>query len=299
MNRTTAEFKDYLTYIRKCSKDTVDSYIRDALKFHTFLDEEEIDFTEIEEVDIRNFLATELNNGVSKRTCKRRLSSLKLYYQFMTDKQYVPSNPFLLVSSPKIKKTYPIVLQDNQIEQLLNDNKKRKDQFGIRDQVILEILYYTGVRASELVNITLQDIDLTNRTIRIVGKGNKERYVGFTTQCKETIDFYLKKDRYKYTKLSNKLDNHLILNGKGEKLTRRGLDFILDQIEEKTGNFYGLHPHTLRHTFATHLLNNGASLFIIQELLGHSSLNATQIYTHVNEENLKKTYFNFHPRAKK
>ena len=185
------------------------------------------------------------------------------------------------------------------IKDILEDNKKRNDELMLRDQVILEILYYTGIRASECVSLEIQDLNFYSRIIRIVGKGNKERLVPFTIECKKTIERYLKDLRPILASRQLEPSNILILNNNGKKLTTRGLEYILDQIQEKTGNFLDLHPHVLRHSFATHLLENGADLRVIQELLGHESLNATQVYTHVTEEAMKKTYEAFHPRAKK
>jgi len=299
MDRTGSEFLEHLKYNRNYSDQTIESYRRDIEKFQQFLADEEASLNEVDVLVIRNFLTRELNDGISKRSCKRRLSALRLYYEFMVDKKYVNNNPFVIVASPKIDKTLPKVLRENQIEDLLSKNKDRKDSLMIRDQAILETLYYTGVRASELINITLQDINFIRRFIRIIGKGNKERYVPFTEDCRDTIQTYLKDLR---PNLINRIDadsQYLFLNSDGKKLTRRGLDYILDTIEEKTGLFIGLHPHLLRHTFATELLNNGASLLDIQELMGHASLNATQVYTHVSEEAMKKTYMACHPRAKK
>lgn len=297
MNRTIAEFVEYLKLNRNYSGDTIDSYKRDCLIFHSFLDDEDLDFDLIDEKNIRTFMSFQLNDGISKKTLRRRISALKLYYEFMLKKGYIKSNPFILLSSLKLDKTFPTVLRKNQIEDLFKSNRNRKDEMMIRDQAIIEVLYYTGVRASEFCNITLQDINFNQRIVRIIGKGNKERYVPFTESCKATMMEYLKKERPILFAKSDTPDNHFILNSNGKKLTRRGLDFILKDIEMKTGSLFSLHAHTLRHSFATHLLENGASLFVIQELLGHTSLNATQVYTHVTEEYMKDTYKKCHPRA--
>jgi integrase/recombinase XerC len=168
-----------------------------------------------------------------------------------------------------------------------------------RDQVILEILYYSGIRVSELVGIKLTDINFAERIIRIKGKGNKERIVPFTKECGETIQFYVKNIRSELIKKAITDSTILILNNNGQKLTTRGVEYILKKIDEDIGLNYGLHPHLLRHSFASHLLSNGADLRIIQELLGHESINATQVYTHVNKEKLIKEYSKKHPRAKK
>ena len=169
----------------------------------------------------------------------------------------------------------------------------------MRDQAILEVLYFCGIRAAELVNIDVQSVNLPKRFIRVFGKGSKERLVPFSVECKTILEKYMKEDRPKLLEKSQMPTPALFMNNKGQRLTTRGLEYILDKIEEKTGLFVGLHPHILRHSFATHLLENGADLRVIQELLGHESINATQVYTHVTEEAMKDAYFNAFPRAHK
>ena len=299
MNKPLKLFLEHLQNERNYSLQTVESYRRDVEKFFDFLRDEDLGMNEIDLVTIRNFLTIELNSGISKRSCKRRLSALKHFYDYCYKNGYVDENPFIFITSPKTERKFPKVLYKDQVKDILKANKERTDSLMLRDQVILEILYYTGIRASECVGLTIQDVNFYNRMIRVLGKGNKERLVPFTNECKTTIELYLKECRP--TLASKKLEptSALILNNSGEKLTTRGLEYILDKIEEKTGLYVGLHPHILRHSFATHLLENGADLRVIQELLGHENLNATQIYTHVSEEAMKQTYMSFHPRAKK
>ena len=169
----------------------------------------------------------------------------------------------------------------------------------LRDQIILELLYVTGIRVSELTNITIPDVNLRHRYIKIIGKGNKERIVPYTEDCSLTLDEYLKKCRPTLGMKNEEIPIHLILNNRGKKMTPRGVEEALKGIENKTGLYFKLHPHKLRHTFATHLLENGANLREIQTLLGHESLNATQVYTHVTEAGMKNEYLKSHPRAKK
>ncbi len=210
-------------------------------------------------------------------------------------------NPFLFISSPKKEIRYPRVLYVEQINNLLKCNAARTDELALRDQCILELLYASGVRVSELVKISLKDIDIRNRHIRIFGKGSKERIVPFNKSAQAAIKNYVANSRdqllARYS-LSVQYD-YLFLNSQGKPLTSRGVEYILKEIEKKTGCNYDLHPHLLRHTFATHLLENGADLRVIQELLGHESLNTTQIYTHVTEEAMKCQFLASHPRAKK
>lgn len=299
MNKPLRLFLDHLENERNYSLKTVESYRRDIEKFFSFLLIEDVGMNEIDVITIRNFLTVELNSGISKRSCKRRLSALKHFYDYCYKNGLVDENPFIFISSPKTESKFPKFLYKDQIGDILKANRERTDDLMLRDQVVLEILYYTGIRASECVNLTIQDVSFNIRTLRVVGKGNKERMVPFTNECKITIESYLKTCRPMLANKKMEPTRALILNNSGEKLTTRGLEYILDKIEERIGLYVGLHPHILRHSFATHLLENGADLRVIQELLGHENLNATQIYTHVSEEAMKHTYLTFHPRAKK
>lgn len=299
MNKPLKDFLESLKFERVYSNETIRSYQNDIEKFFDFLLKEDINMDDVDVIVIRNFLTEEINAGISKRSCKRRLSSLKLFYEFCHKKQYVKDNPFNYISYPKTEKRFPKVLYKEQIDEILSENKKRNDFLAIRDQAILEVLYYCGLRASELVNIELQHVSLRKRFIRVLGKGNKERMVPFTEECAKTLETYLNVSRGEILSKNKEPINYLFLNSNGEKLTTRGLEYILDKIEEKNSLFVGIHPHILRHSFATHLLENGADLRVIQELLGHESLNTTQVYTHVSEKAMQETYLKFFPRAKK
>lgn len=299
MNKATVGFLDHLKNERNYSDTTIASYSHDLDIFFKFLLNEGTLMDEVDQITIRNFLTEELNRGVSKRSCKRRLSSLRLFYAYLVREKVVKDNPFIFVSAPKTETKYPHALYKEQIENIFKENAKRTDELASRDQAILELLYYSGIRAAELVSLDVQDVDLKKRFVRVFGKGRKERMVPFTAQCQKCLQDYLTKLR------PNLLSKALIpspaffLNAKGDRLTTRGLEYILDSIEEKTGTFIDLHPHLLRHSFATHLLENGADLRVIQELLGHASINATQVYTHVSVEAMQKEYANAHPRAHK
>lgn len=299
MNKPTSDFLYYLENERNYSKKTVDSYSRDIDGFFKFLLREDVNMDEVDQIVIRNYLTDELNRGVSKRSLKRRICALKHFYSFLSSREYLKDNPFIFVQSPKVEKRYPKTLYKDQVQEILVENRKRKDELAERDQAILSTLYYTGMRASELVGLKLQSVDLPRRLIHVIGKGDKERIVPITQECRKDIETYIKGERNRLYLLSKEKTEALFLNAKGEALTSRGLEFILDQIEMKTGTFVGLHPHILRHSFATHLLENGADLRVIQELLGHENINTTQIYTHVTEEAMKEAYSFSHPRAHK
>ena len=311
MNKPTHDFLEYLKKERNYSDKTILSYQHDIDKFFNFILNEGVLMDEVDQIVIRNFLTEELNGGVSKRSCKRRLSALKGFYSYLVREKVVKDNPFLLVSSPKSDKTFPRVLYKDQINEIIDNNRKRTDPLKVRDQAILSMLYFCGLRAAELVGLNVQDVNLRNRYVRVLGKGRKERLVPFTEECKNDVQEYLDNLRPELLKIQNKPTPALFLPDytytsdteekakKEPRMTTRGLAYILDKIEEKTGTFVGLHPHILRHSFATHLLDNGADLKVIQELLGHSSLNATQVYTHVSVEAMKQEYIDAFPRAKK
>ncbi len=299
MNKPAAEFLAYLRVERNYSKKTIDSYTRDINKFLNFIYEEGVDMEDVDVIVIRNFLTEELNSGVSKRSCKRRLSCLKHLYKFLFSRGYVKENPFVFVTTPKTEKKLPHVLYKEQIDEIFKQNRLRTDELQERDQAILSVLYFSGIRASELCGITLQDMNLRQRFIRVIGKGDKERIVPFSEECKVDVERYINHSRKEFLSHTKDMPNQLFLTKDGNPLTVRTLERILDAIETKTGMFINLHPHILRHSYATHLLENGADLRIIQELLGHESINATQIYTHVSEEAMVDAYNSAFPRAHK
>ena len=254
MNRQTADFLNYLRYERNYSSQTIISYSRDIDKFFRFLSEEGLDMEEVDQIVIRNFLTDELNSGVSKRSCKRRLCALRHFYKYMVRREMVKDNPFVFVSSPKTEKTLPKFLYKDQVREILDENKKRDDLLAYRDQAILSTLYYSGIRASELVSLELQSVSLPRRTLRVLGKGNKERIVPISEECKKDIETYMKTTRMELASRNKEGTKVLFLNDHGNKLTTRGLEYILDQIEQKTGSFVGLHPHILRHSFILQFL---------------------------------------------
>ncbi len=299
MNLYIRKFQEHLKLDLNYSLKTIDSYTRDIEKFFLFISNEGLKVEEVDILVVRNFLTVELNNGVSKRSCRRRIAALKHFYSYLSELSLIKINPFVQINNLKLEKRYPHPLYKEQIEQIFLLNKERKDALILRDQAIIELLYYTGIRVSELVNLDVQDINMNDRIALVHGKGNKDRFVPFTAECLKTLSLYLKELRPILFKKSLDLCPALFLNTKGERLTYRGVEFILKNIEQKTGQFVGLHPHLLRHSFATHLLENGLDIAFIQELLGHKSINATQVYTHVTEEAMKEEYDKIFPRAKK
>ncbi len=300
----TVEVKNFLEYLRhnlRFSEKTIDAYSRDINAFYMFMFENSRDIYDVDKDFIRDYLASQIAKGNKRKTLCRHLASLRHFYNYLIDNdKEIISNPFILIDNPRKEKKLPDVLTETQIETLFEENRKRKDDLAIRDQLILEMLYDTGVRVSELVNIKIQDIDIHYFDIRILGKGNKTRIVKFDEGVAKLIKTYMQKCRdHLESKQRGRTTDYLLLSNQGKKLTTRGVEYILKQVELKTGLDYGLHPHTLRHSFATNMLNVGADLRVIQTLLGHASLNTTQVYTHVSLEQIKGEYFSSHPRAKK
>lgn len=301
MLKDIEEFINYLELELNYSHYTCVSYQKDIEDFYKFIFSQGFDIADVDTDLIRNYLSIELEKGISKKTLCRRLSSLRHFFNYQVEHKYLSQNPFIFVRSPKKEIRYPRALYIEQIENLFSKNKERTDEYVLRDQAIIELLYASGIRVSELINIRLNDIDLKSRTVRILAKGRKERLAPFSYSCKQTVEKYINDSR-DYLLAKNKTDyncEYLFLSSFGKKLSSRGVEYILKEIEKKTGCNYGLHPHIFRHSFATHLLEGGADLRVIQELLGHESLNTTQIYTQVTEESLKSQYLTAHPRAKK
>ncbi len=300
MSDEISMYKEYLKLEKGYSDKTIESYLEDIKKFYKYAEKRGFNPLKVSNLTIRGFLSDERLNNISKRTLKRRLSGLRSFYDYLEKNKYVKFNPFVAVTSPKADIKYPKVLFDDDVEKLLKANLERKDELMERDQAILELLYASGFRGSELVNINVSDVDFRGRIIKVLGKGSKERIVPFSVECQKALNTYYKDLRPKLLlkSTSEEISTKLFLNSKGEKLTLRGLEYILHQIENKTGIFLGLHPHMLRHTFATGLLERGADLRVIQTMLGHASISTTQIYTHVTTEAMKKEYNEAHPRAK-
>jgi integrase/recombinase XerC len=291
-------FLDYLKIERNAAKNTIDIYYHDITHFIRFMENENISM--LEEVDhliIRNYLTTLYKQGLSKRSVARHISALRTFYKILMRENVVESNPFKQISLPKQDKPIPHFLYDEEMEVILS-TMDSDTSLGQRNIAIIELMYATGIRVSECVQLTLQDIDFDLQTILVLGKGNKERYVPFGEFAKDALSRYILNGRKDLVNKQNTSTNYIFVNAEGAPLTTRGVQYILNKIAKDIGLTVKLHPHKLRHTFATHLLNNGADLRVVQELLGHSTLSTTQIYTHVSKDRLSKVYQNAHPRAK-
>ena len=288
-------FIDYLKYQKNYSDYTISSYHSDIIEYLDYLNREVLDFKSIEYSDIRFYLMYLKDEKKDNNTSiNRKLSSLRSFYKYLANEKIVKSNVFGLVNGPKKSKKLPRYFEYNELEELFNVPDKRTD-LGQRDLLILEMLYATGVRVGELVNIKVSDIDLGRRNILILGKGNKERFVTYGEYCEDILKLYLSDGR---VSLNSSDSDYLFLNNRGGVLTERGVRYILDQLIQKTSINKKISPHMIRHSFATHLLNAGCDLLTVQKLLGHESIKATQIYTHVTTDRLKEVYYNSFPRAK-
>ena len=270
------------------------SYKNDIEEFFSYLERESLSFLDINYDDLRfylMYLKEEKND--SNSSIDRKLSGLRGFYKFLANEGYVSKNVFSLVNGPKKEKKLPRYFEYNELEELFNVCDDTP--MGQRDLLILEMLYGTGVRVGELVNIKVKDIDLSTKSILILGKGNKERIVTYGEYCSDALITYLNDG---YHRLNIKNEDYLFLNKNGGVITERGVRYVLEQIIKKTSLNKNISPHMLRHSFATHLLNGGCDLITVQKLLGHESIKATQIYTHVTTDRLKEVYYNSFPRAK-
>lgn len=296
MEKEIDRFIEYLKYQRNYSDFTCNNYKKDLNEYNSFILSNKINYKNMDYNEAKEYVIYLNKKNDVKSTISRKLSSLRTFYKYLVLNNKVESNPFLLVSSPKKEKRIPKFINYNNMEEILNvPNIKTKE--GQRERVILEVLYASGVRVSELVNIKLKDIDFSNKNILIFGKGSKERLVSFGDYALEYINLYLKEGRNLL--LDGVKSDYLIVGKKSEKLTTRRVEQIIDDIIKRTSIKLNITPHMFRHTFATHLLDNGCDLLVVQELLGHASLSSTEIYTHVSNEHLREVYLKCHPRNKR
>lgn len=287
------EFVDYLKIVKNYSDNTIRNYEIDLDEYKVFLDHKGITNYNVDYKIVREYIEYLNKLNYKSNTISRRISALRSFYKFLYKKNKVSFNPMVLINNPKKEKELPKFLYVNEIEELLSqmDNSIQ----GIRDHLIIELLYSTGIRVSELVNIKIKDIDFNNKIIKIIGKGSKERIVIYGSYLENVLNNYLNNSRC-FIKNYNNTD-YLVINMNGNKITDRSIRNIINKYMKMTTIQKRISPHTLRHTFATHLLDNGCDLRAVQELLGHSDLGTTQIYTHISNERLRDVYLKSHPRA--
>ncbi|MGI6487200.1 MAG: site-specific tyrosine recombinase XerD [Syntrophothermaceae bacterium] len=295
MNEYLQLFRGYLNFEKGLSPNTLEAYSRDLRKFFAYLHRRGIKQpTEIKRTDIVDYLGWMLDQGAAYSSMARSLSTLKAFFRFMIQDGYLEHNPTDNVESPRLRRRLPEVLSIKEVEILL-DQPNPVTVIGIRDRAMLELMYATGLRVSELLSLQLDDINLTAGYVRCLGKGKKERIVPVNQTSIFWVERYIGRSRRQLVK--SHLERTLFVNARGRKLSRQGFWKILNGYTRQAGINKSITPHTLRHSFATHLLENGADLRAVQEMLGHADISTTQIYTHLTRTHLREVYQKSHPRA--
>lgn len=284
------QFLNYLKVIKKDSTYTINSYRNDLMELYDYT----IDLTEISPKTVQEYLEYLYDRGLNRNSIARKLSAIRSFYQYLKKENKIQENYFKEINNPKKQQSLPKYVKDNDLEKMFHSFNK-KTPLGQRNACILEMLYATGIRVGELVNIKINDINFYDNTIKIMGKGQKERIVIYGSFCEDALNLYIQDGRKKLMKQENEF---LFLNKNGTQLSTRYIREILNDTIRKCEMDYHISPHTLRHTFATDMLNAGADLMSVKELLGHSSINTTSIYTHLTNEQIKKVYNFAHPRSK-
>lgn len=294
MRRELSDFLDYLRYERNASVHTVSSYGRDLNQFIDYISERGGSLRKVDNVQIRGFMAQLHERKLKKSSAARKLAAIRSFFQFGVKKKWVAANPAKAVSSPKQEKRVPSFLSEEEMAGFL-DVPPTEKPLHLRDRAILELLYASGIRVSELVGINLEDANLGERLIRVLGKGKKERLIPFGRMAAERLSVYL---RARPDLVQDGIgEKALFLNYQGRRISSRSVERIVDKYIRLTAVKRKISPHSLRHSFASHLLSRGADLRVIQELLGHESLATTQKYTHLNLGQLMDVYRKSHPRS--
>ncbi len=284
------QYIDYLKIDKRASKNTILSYQSDLLMLEEYLNGK--DPISLSRDDIVSFLKVRSDNGISTRTNAHTITILRDFYKFLIKQSYIKSNPMDMIDSPKMYKKLPKALSVEEVDKLLNI--KLQTPYDYRNKAMLELMYATGMRISELINLKLTDIDFENETIRVLGKGSKERKVPIGEYAMKYLNIYIKYYRSYFVKETS---DYVFLSVRGDKMTRQAFFKILKQIARKQGIDTDFSPHTIRHSFATHMLEAGADLRSIQELLGHESISTTQIYTNITDKFRDDNYHMYHPHG--
>ena len=298
MDRYADRFLTYLKAERNYSKHTLISYSHDLKDFYVFLGDANIESADV--LFLRKYLALLKENNLSKRTMARKMAAMRTFFRFLIREGYLKVNPMSSLRTPKLEKKLPMVLDENEISRLIE--APTDDVAGRRDRAILETLYSTGMRVSEIVQLNFDGVDFIGGVCRVVGKGSKERICPIGDRALRSIRHYLELREAEEKKRKKKIGERALFlnhspNQSGSRITDRSIRRIVDKYIAQTCRRENISPHTLRHSFATHLLNRGADLRSVQELLGHENLSTTQIYTHVSTQRLKEAYDKAHPRA--
>jgi integrase/recombinase XerC len=294
-------FLDHMRVEKSASNLTLVSYRTDLLQFFNFIagkyetPREKIPRELFNHKSVREYLAYMQQQGLSRSTMARKLAALRSFVRYLCRENILQGNPIAAVATPKQDKKLPRFLYPVEVEMLMSAPNINSSA-GKRDRAILETLYATGIRVSELVGIDLRDIDLVEAIVKVKGKGNKERIVPLGSKAREAIKAYINEARASFARKSGENTGAVFLNKYGKRLSERSIRNLLNKYVEEVALNQKVHPHMLRHSFATHLLNNGADLRSVQELLGHVKLSTTQIYTHLTRENIKNIHNDTHPR---
>lgn len=296
----TDALKDYLHFLqveRQLAKNTLTSYERDLkLYIHDLSKRQQLtSLNEVERIQILAHLQILKTSGMSSRTMARHISSIRSFHQFLLRERISTTDPTVHLEMPQLEKTLPKILSIEEIEELLATPDTTKPQ-GLRDKAMLEVLYASGMRISECISLSLEDVHITMGFVRCFGKGGKERIIPLGRTAIAACDEYLREGRPKLIKTNHRTDV-IFINQRGKPLTRQGVWKLMKEHAAKASIKNDITPHTLRHSFATHLIENGADLRAVQEMLGHADISTTQIYTHVSKTRLKEVYKQFHPRA--
>jgi integrase/recombinase XerD len=290
-------FMDYIGFEKGLTGNTQAAYKRDLNKFLTYLTKHHptlLKWEEVSKKEIISFLAWEMDEGAAHATVARNLSSIKSFYKFMVMEDHIAINPTTDLETPKINRKLPRVLSIEEVDKLIEQCNVMLP-LGLRDRAMLELMYGTGLRVSELLSLQIDDINFTAGFLRCLGKGRKERIVPVNNSSVLWVERYLARSRN--TLVKSQYERTLFLNAHGHPLSRQGFFKLLAQYGEKSGIKKEITPHTLRHSFATHLLENGADLRAVQEMLGHADISTTQIYTHITRSRIREVYQQCHPRA--
>lgn len=305
MEQYLEDFKKHLMYERNVSEHTLRNYLSDLEQFHDYLcpvDKQgvrrEVNIRDIDNITIREYMATLYSKNKKKTSIARKLATLRTFFKYLCREGILEMNPARLVSSPRLEKKLPNYLTVEEVIRFI-EIPDLETVLGKRDRAILEMLYGTGVRVSELVNLNLQDIDFNQMTVRVRGKGRKERIVPFGEYAKKAVELYLgvRGELMMNAPEDKRVPNAVFYNYQGTRITTRSVGRMIDKYIKECADLHHISPHSLRHSFATHLLNAGADLRSIQELLGHARLSTTQQYTHISQDRLMEVYDRAHPKA--
>ncbi|HPZ36396.1 MAG: site-specific tyrosine recombinase XerD [Bacteroidales bacterium] len=295
-NEYLKSFQKYLLLDKRNSPNTIDAYLRDASKLINYFSGINKSFISANLYDLEQFVSFLSELGLESSTLARIISGIRAFYKFLQEEEIIEDNPAEQLDTPKITRKLPEILSIEEIEQILSVIDLSKFE-GHRNKAIIEVLYGCGLRVSELINLKMMDYFADESILRIIGKGDKERYVPIGSKAKNALYYYIEYSRPHYPMVTQ-YQQYIFLNRRGKKLTREMIFIIVKDYTAKAGIQKNVHPHTFRHSFATHLVENGADLFAVQEMLGHSSITTTEIYTHVSMSYLRDVIDNFHPRNK-